>query len=178
MRTFFGLELTANTTLQVADWRDRQLAQAGRPVSPVNFHITLAFVGELHRGSLERLSRSVDDWLMNTPVAAGELLLDRTGYWQKQGIYWLGPSHWPQPLARLATKLRSLATGVGARLDRNPFQPHITLFRNYRDAPPAAATAPAITMAYSDFALFESRQGRHGVSYHPLQRWQLSPPAK
>jgi 2'-5' RNA ligase len=178
MRTFFGLEPAASTTLQVADWRDRHLPSAGRPVPPANFHITLAFVGELHRGSLERLSRSVDDWLENRPVPADELLLDRTGYWQKQGILWLGPSHWPQPLARLARKLRSLATGVGARLDRNPFQPHITLFRNYRDAPPAPMTAPSITMQYSDFALFESRQGRQGVSYHPLQCWQLSPPAK
>ena len=47
MRVFFGLELDASTTLAIADWRDRQLACAGRPVPPANFHITLAFIGEL-----------------------------------------------------------------------------------------------------------------------------------
>jgi 2'-5' RNA ligase len=178
MRTFFGLEMTANAALQVADWRDRQLAQAGRPVQPANFHITLAFVGELPQGALERLLQSVDDWLVPDAVPADQLLLDRTGYWQKQGIYWLGPTTWPQPLTHLAKKLRNLATGVGARLDRKPFQPHVTLYRNYSEAPPAPTTAPAIMMAYEGFALFESRQGRRGVSYHPLHYWALSPAAK
>jgi len=32
MRVFFGLELDANSALQIADWRDRQFALAGRPV--------------------------------------------------------------------------------------------------------------------------------------------------
>ena len=178
MRTFFGLELTADTTLQIADWRDRQLAQAGRPVPPANFHITLAFVGELTEAALERLLQSMDDWRIPATVSADELLLDRTGYWQKPGIYWLGPTRWPQSLNELAQKLRNLATGVGARLDRNPFQPHVTLYRNCDTAPPAPATAPAIMLAYEGFALFESKRGRRGVSYHPLHYRALSPAVK
>lgn len=178
MRAFFGLEVTAGTALQIADWRDRQLAQAGRPVPPANFHITLAFVGELPEAALERLLPSVDEWLVPATVTGDELLLDRTGYWHKPGIYWLGPSNWPQPLSKLAKKLRNLATGVGARLDRNPFQPHVTLYRKCSEAPPAPTAAPAIAMAYEGFTLFESRQGRRGVSYHPLHDWALSPAAE
>ena len=60
MRVFFGLELDANSALQIADWRDRQLACNGHTVPPVNFHITLAFVGPLRDPAIEQLCKSVD----------------------------------------------------------------------------------------------------------------------
>ena len=176
MRTFFGLELPADVAVQVADWRDRQPGVTGRAVPPANFHITLAFIGEIAPGPLERLCQAVDDWLEQGRVGTGELLLDRTGYWPRPGIYWLGPGNWPEPLSQMARKLRHLATSVGARRDRNPFQPHITLYPNCSTPPAAPATLPSIPLRYRDLTLFESRQGRSGVSYHPLQQWELPRP--
>ncbi|MCB1699902.1 MAG: RNA 2',3'-cyclic phosphodiesterase [Halioglobus sp.] len=177
MRTFFGLEAEATTAIQIADWRDRQFACDGRPVPPANFHITLAFVGETSPQALENLCLSVDAWLARQDTRGAKLLLDCTGYWPKPGIYWLGPKTWPDTLSALAAKLRQLATNIGARRDRNPFQPHVTLFRQCVTAPLAPATEPAITLAYRHFTLFESRQGKSGVSYHPLQHWELAAPA-
>ena len=177
MRVFFGLELDASTVLQIAAYRDRQLPCAGKPVSPANFHITLAFIGSLNNSAIERLCGSVEDWLARSHVT-GELLdLDQTGYWDKPGIYWLGPTTWPEPLSGLARKLRGLATAVGAKRDRNPFQPHVTLYRRCAAAPPAPSQTPAISLSYQHFALFESRQGKQGVSYHVLQDWDLLPTA-
>lgn len=173
MRVFFGLELDATTTLQVADWRDRQLACVGRPVPPSNFHITLAFIGPLSDPAIAQLCQSVDEWLTRSAVTGATLHLDHTGYWHKPGIYWLGPTVWPEHLARLAQKLNSLASAVGAKRDRSTFQPHITLYRGCSAAPPAPALAPSIDMAYRHCALFESRQGKQGVSYHVLQDWDL-----
>lgn len=173
MRVFFGLELEAATALRIADWRERQLRCDGRPVPAANFHITLAFIGALGDSAIERLCRSVDDWLAQAPVHSATLTLDRTGFWPRPGIYWLGPALWPQHLDRLAQKLASLASAAGAKRDRNPFLPHITLFRNCVAAPPAPMAAPSIALAYRHFALFESRQGRQGVSYHVLQDWSL-----
>jgi 2'-5' RNA ligase len=173
MRTFFGLELPADVAMQIADWRDRQLRCAGRPVPPANFHITLAFIGEIAPGPLERLCLAVDSWLEHEPVPGAQLVLDCPGYWPKPGIYWLGPGKWPEPLALLANKLRHLATSAGARRDRNPFRPHVTLYRNCSTPPAAAARQPAISLPYLDFTLFESKQGKTGVSYHPLQQWDL-----
>jgi 2'-5' RNA ligase len=172
-RTFFALEIPAATAIQLADWRDRQLGAAGRTVPPANFHITLAFMGELSGGALERLCLAVDEWVSRNAPPGGEISLDRTGFWSRPGIYWLGPSRWPDSLNRLADKLRSLGNTVGARRDRKRFQPHITLLRSCTVAPPAPAVMPAFNLAYSDFALLESRQGRSGVSYHPLQQWNL-----
>lgn len=177
MRVFFGLELTQEVALEVATWRDRQFAHAGREVPPADFHVTLAFVGELGEPALERLCHSVDDWLDRDRLPGGELSLDRTGYWHKPGVYWLGSEAWPAELTRLASKLRTLTTGVGGKRDRNAFQPHITLFRRCTAAPPPPALPPLFRLEYRHFTLFESRQGKRGVSYHPLQHWELLPPA-
>jgi len=178
MRVFFGLELDTSTTLALADWRDRQFSGAGRPVPAANFHITLAFIGELPEPALERLCLAVDEWLARSTAQGAQFALDHTGYWHKPGIYWLGPLAWPEQLSRLAVKLRGLATSVGGKLDRNPFQPHVTLFRRCSTAPPAPAAIPSLTVTYSHFSLFESRQGKQGVSYHPLQDWELLPRAR
>jgi len=176
MRTFLALELPGETAMQIADWRDRQFGPVGRAVPPANFHITLAFIGELSEGRLERLCLATDEWLAGVGLAGGKLLLNCTGYWPKPGIYWLGPDEWPEALSQLAGKLRQLATKAGARRDRSSFRPHVTLFRNCSTAPPV--TAPAISLPYSHFTLFESRQGKAWVSYHPLQNWELSPPGR
>jgi 2'-5' RNA ligase len=176
IRVFFGLELEIATALRIADWRDRQLSCDGRPVPPANFHVTLAFIGPLGDSALERLCRSVDDWLARASVYGATMTLDRIGFWPKPGIYWLGPATWPEHLDRLAQKLGSLASAAGAKRDRNPFLPHITLFRNCMGAPVAPVAAPSIPLAYRHFALFESRQGKQGVSYHVLQDWPLPRP--
>lgn len=179
MRTFFALELAADVAMQIADWRDRQFgAGPGRPVPPANFHITLAFVGETAPSSLEQLCESVDASLAGAGVPGGQLQLDTTGYWPKPGVYWLGTETYPAALSQLATGLRQLATRAGARRDRKNFLPHVTLFRNCITAPVAPAEAPAFCAVYGHFTLFESRQGRSGISYHPLQHWELQPPSR
>ena len=65
---------------------------------------------------------------------------------------------------------------MGGKRDKRAYQPHITLFRGCNTAPPAAQTDPPITLSYRDFALLESVQGKRGVSYHPLQHWDLLAP--
>jgi 2'-5' RNA ligase len=173
MRVFFGLEASPDLAMQIADWRDRQLSHVGRPVPPANFHITLAFVGEIKDQSLEALASNVDQWVEQEQPCGGHLELDQTGYWPKPGIYWLGCANWPEGLGRLADKLKSLATAVGGKRDRNSFQPHLTLLRGCRQAPTAPAASPGFSMEYDHFTLYESRQGRSGVSYHPLADWRL-----
>lgn len=173
MRLFFGLELEQKTALQISDWRDRQFSDIGRPVPPANFHITLAFIGELSSDRMERLYQTVDQLLDDRPLSGGKLNLDHTGYWQKPGIYWLAPRSWPRQLDTLAQRLQGVASVIGAKRDKRPYQPHITLFRGCENAPPAPAEAPSMALEYGDFALFESRNGKRGVSYHPLQYWEL-----
>ncbi len=84
MRLFFALEPDSNTAIDLADWRDRQLPLAGRPVPMANLHITLSFLGEFSPHRLEALCLSVDDFLLRTGTGGDSLVLDQIGYWQKE----------------------------------------------------------------------------------------------
>lgn len=173
MRVFFALELDAHTTMAIANWRDRNIACPGRPVPPGNFHITLSFVGPIDNRTLDRLCLGVDEWLLGQAAPAGALQLDRVGYWQKAGIYWLGASSCPEQLSAMAMKLASISVSHGARRDSKPFQPHVTLYRGCSGAPAAPSQMACIPYSYRHFTLMESIQGKRGVSYQALQSWEL-----
>ena len=173
MRLFFALEAEPATALKIADWRDTSLMADGRQVPPANFHITLAFVGELSHTKSDQLANAVDTRLQQQAPASATLLLDQPGYWSKAGIFWLGPTTWPETLEVLAGKLRGLATASGARKDNNTFRPHVTLFRRCTLPPAAPTETPAIDWPYSHFSLMESVVGKRGVSYRPLASWAL-----
>ena len=175
MRVFFALQPDPDILVQLADWRDRQFPGAGRPVPPANLHLTLAFVGDIEPGSLDTLGDNVVRWCDKARPQGGELAMDQSGYWHRPGIYWLGPSRWPDSLGDMAAGLRSVAARAGGKRESGGFQPHVTLFRGCREAPPAPALLPGVTFCYDRFTLFESRQGRQGVSYQPIHDWELAP---
>lgn len=157
----------------IDSWRQRQFSSEARPVPAANFHVTLAFAGEFSEPQVERLCLDVDAWLERKPQGPGVLQLDQTGYWSNPGIYWLGASVPPDALVTLADKLRSLVSRAGARRERKTFVPHITLFRRCLYPPPAPAKPPDFSLRYRQFGLYQSRQGKSGVSYHLLQDWAL-----
>ena len=175
MRVFFALQPDPDILVRLADWRDRQFTGTGRPVPPANLHVTLAFVGDVRAGSLDELCDSVDRWCEKATPRGGELVLDQTGYWHRPGIYWIGPTRWPDSLAHLAAGLQSIAARAGGKRKSGDFLPHITLFRGCQGAPPAPAAMPGVALSYSGFSLFESCQGRQGVTYQPIQDWELAP---
>ncbi|AQA19857.1 2'-5' RNA ligase [Halioglobus japonicus] len=173
MRLFFGLEPLPGEARAIADWRDRSLPVDGRAVPAANFHITLAFLGELDQRRLERLCDAVDSCVDQLNPAGLTLTLDNIGYWSKPRICWLGPSRWPDHLPALAKRLNHIGVSEGGRRERNNYQPHVTLYRSCDTPPSAPAQPPALPMTCDHFSLYESRQGRQGVSYHPLASWAL-----
>jgi len=175
MRVFFGLETDSDTRRALADWRDCYAAAAGRAVPAANFHITLAFIGEVDNRQLDTLCRAVDAWEPGPHTKAGKVVLDQVGYWPKPGIYWAGPAQPPPGLAALARKLQHIGGLVGARLEKRLFAPHVTLYRGCTEPPTAPTVLPAITLAYDHFTIFESQMSRQGVSYHALADWALQP---
>ncbi|MEH6636564.1 MAG: RNA 2',3'-cyclic phosphodiesterase [Halioglobus sp.] len=178
MRLFFALDLTPDAKLEIATWRDRsfgdlRFSDMARPVSAGNLHITLGFIGEMAEAGLERLYENVDQWLGSEALPAFDLTLDELGYWQRQGILWLGPGHSPVELLVLARKMRSLAARIGSKRNNKRFQAHVSLFRGCKLAPAQPLVPPAFSLSFDYFSLFESRQTRSGVSYHELRRWEL-----
>ena len=172
MRLFFGLDPLAGDKRAIDAWRQRVATADGRPVPPANFHLTLAFLGDVDERRLETLCDAVDGLALPD---AGEFLLDRVGYWPKPGIFWLGPGE-PQPgLDAVREDLGRAGQLVGARRDRRRFVPHVTLYRGCRVPPPAPAEAPALPFRYRGVTLFASRPGREGVRYEPVAAWGGKP---
>ncbi|MCB1841870.1 MAG: RNA 2',3'-cyclic phosphodiesterase [Halioglobus sp.] len=174
MRLFFALPLSIDTTLRISDWRDRYAPCDARPVPAANFHITLAFAGELPERALEFLCDATDSWVNSHQPSAGDMLLDRVGFWAKPGIFWLGPSAYDDALAELAKKLQSLVVSAGARRERRKWEPHITLYRGCNLAPPAPDSEPSIPCHYDLICLFESQRARNGMIYRRVAEWQLA----
>lgn len=173
MRLFFGLALPASLATAIDDWRTRQFPLLERGVPNGNFHITLAFLGECGPGKLERLTTATDALCATDSGAYGAVELSETGYWAAPQILWLGPTACPPPLAGLANRLATLGSTCGARRDKRPYQPHLTLARRCEQPPPAPLEKPQFRFEYDHFTLFQSHNGRRGVSYQAIADWPL-----
>ncbi len=173
MRVFFALEPDADCNQRIAHWRDQALPGFLTPVPAANFHLTLAFIGEITPADLDRLCTGVDERFASRSPPPGRLLLDRLGYWPTAQLVWVGSSQWPADLETLALALRHGGQRVGARAERRAFQPHVTLARHCELPPQAPLSEPAIDFPYQHFVLFESVRGKQGVHYQALAHWTL-----
>lgn len=169
MRAFFALPLAEGTAIDLERWRDSKLPVFSRPVPRSNYHLTLAFLGEIS----ERQCRDIQALAESIRVPVFELRIDTTGYWPKQRIYYVAPSEVPDPLLELVNELSACAKRLSIRTNKRKYLPHLTLARRCDRPPPAALMAPDIRICCETFVLFESVGGRSGVRYDEVDRWDL-----
>jgi 2'-5' RNA ligase len=173
MRLFFALPIAPSLQLQIDQWCDQELATSGDRVPIGNFHLTLAFLGELQSSCLERLCLLCEEALSSiAPPAPSTLEIDQFGFWPRPRVFWIGPSQWPDLLTRMAAKLAQAGSIVGARKSRQPYSPHITVVRHCTAAPPPLHR-PNLLIPIDQVTLFESVPTRHGVRYQALEQWSL-----
>ena len=140
----------------------------GRAVPAHNIHLTLAFLGDVRRGSMARLEE----------VAAAisgqrfELSVTRVEYWSHNRIVWAGVEQCPGALQALAAGLEQALSPEGFRFERRPYVPHITLLRDARRGPATAAIS-TIQWPVHHFALVESVPRERGRMYEVLRDWPL-----
>ncbi|WP_279246632.1 RNA 2',3'-cyclic phosphodiesterase [Candidatus Litorirhabdus singularis] len=173
MRAFFAFKPKPEICLNIESWRRLNWPLLARPVPVANYHMTLAFLGDINEPQLEALI----DKTSTLELPSFKLTLDTTGFWSKTGILWLGPSTPPAALNQLAQALGSVASSCQLPVARSQFKPHLTLARRVNPPPGAPLQLPEFSCACSSFALFESSQGKHGVSYHTVAEWALHPSA-
>jgi len=174
VRLFFGLEPDPSCKAAIADWRDRFGPCDGRAVPAGNFHITLAFLGEIEGRRLEALCSAVEAIRGEGLPEQLSLSLDSFGFWPAVGIYWLGPSSGHAALTALATRLQGVGQRFGARRERRAFVPHVTLYRGCQAPPPIPVLGPSIQADFDAFVLFVSRRERRGVRYEPVAEWSFT----
>lgn len=138
----------------------------GRPVPPENFHLTLAFLGNVPEERCEAVRAAADA----CPLAPLTLQLDRAGYFPAAQLLWVGPRETPAALARLAASLAQAMDSLGLRPEARAFQAHLTLARKVA-SPPALPVLRAVAWPVTGFALMESCTAAGGARYTVLHRY-------
>lgn len=140
------------------------LACHGRPVSPEQLHLTLAFLGQVPAERLPALVALTQGFA----CPADTLTLDRFGYFSRGGVLWLG-SQAPLPeLTALHHRLWHALADRGFTLPERTFLPHVTLLRHAQPPPVGALPTVSLTWRYDRLRLIESVTTAKGSRYATL----------
>ena len=175
MRLFTALEIQPEDRKRIYSWADRNLPLPSfGQVAQTNYHITLAFFGEIKHQNTEALVEQLTSANERLSTPSLSLRLDHVAFWPKTGIIWIGPSSWPNALNKLATSHASAGTRYGAKKSNQAYQPHVSLARGAQEMRPPLHE-PEIEISIRHIALYESQSGSTGkVEYHAIERWSLS----
>lgn len=120
-----------------------------------DFHITLAFIGEVPMETALRVSAAIRPLASITPQ---NISLARLGLFERPRVLWVGVSP-EETLQPVATEVRKILDDMGVKYDKMPFKPHITVARNWR-RPYPYATLPQRTFRLGGPILLQSETDR------------------
>ena len=150
---------------QIAADAGRTIEDAGKPtVAPINYHITLAFLGSVSASSLPDILTAV----RNVRFLPCEITLDHTGYWPRSRVAWLAPSDYPLVLSALVDDLWNKLAGLGFRAEAGQYRPHVSLCRNVSGGMAMRLKTPVV-WPVSSFVLAESNPSAEGPVYTVLE---------
>jgi len=189
-RVFFALWPSEEQQTALAGAaRSALLAEGGRLVPAVNFHVTLVFVGSVAEARMQDLFKIAEQ--VSVPArSSGEfgwdplqLPFDAVEYWRKAKLL-CATAGMPSAAAgalSAALKTRLLTAGfapdlksswsVGGRQIQE-FRPHVTLARKVAHPIHPIGIEPVL-WSFTDFALVDSRTEPNGSVYTVLQTFPL-----
>jgi 2'-5' RNA ligase len=172
-RLFFALwpDLPVRDAIaRAASQLDVSHAPDGRRQAPERYHLTLQFLGDVSRQSIDAEQAALAAG-PEVRVPGFELSLDRAGCFARSHVWWFGSRDPPGALSSLHQQLGLALASRGLALEAGDYTPHVTVRRNIRQ--PLAAT-PIVPIAWSvrDFVLVDSRPGTP-EPYRVLARWPL-----
>src|SRR4051794_40734760 len=180
-RLFVGVRIsvaTANTLAGCVETLARRAKDAGvdlRWVAPINYHVTLAFLGWT---GIDAISSVCD------AVAAATAGLDRLTFWtsrlgafsslDRATVVWAGIED-SGALARLAGAVGEATCALGFARDPRPFHPHVTIARLREARAIRDVVLPMAEQMFGDtrvdaVTLFESETKSSGSVYKELAK--------
>lgn len=147
-----------------------------------NLHLTLVFLGEQTRRTLEDL----DALLLKVTGSAFALELAGVGHFggRDPRLAWVGVRESVE-LRRLQAKLETAARGAGVAVADRRYTPHVTVARwgrrevaeeRLREWVARNSLFSCAPFEVTGFELVQSELSRHGAVYTPLARYELTPP--
>jgi RNA 2',3'-cyclic 3'-phosphodiesterase len=172
LRLFFALWPDAGTRMCIAEAAlALRLAGEARPVPRENYHLTLAFVGEIAKAQLAVLQQ-----IGRAQRASGfTITFGAYEYWRESQAVVGVARETPPALIGLWTKLRE-ALAVQAPRNLNRLHPslraHVTLARKVAQPPVLQAMSPFSWRARSFSLIGSDTSGPHSV-YTVVDTWSL-----
>jgi 2'-5' RNA ligase len=175
-RLFVAVPLDERTRAAVAAVAERLRAGGlhGRFVRPENYHLTLAFLGNVSLDALpaaaEALERTARD------AEATRIPLERAGAFpneRRARTVWLGPLAPPPGFVRLHRALLAQLVRSGFALESKP-QPHVTLCRADGVPLPRLALSESLAVEAGALVLYSSLTLPEGPRYAPEHRAALA----
>ncbi len=165
MRLFFALWPDVKTKQQLAGAAAKLAPANPSPlVSADNYHVTLAFVGEVPSSRLPGLLEI--GAMQQAPRCT--IILDATEYWPNSRIVVAAAQNTPPGLLELWEQLHE----VLALESRVRMRAHVTLERKVAQAPVLPAMSP-IVWRTSRFGLFRSELSGVESAYTVIDTWPL-----
>ena len=169
MRTFIALELPEEFVGELAQTaRVLSSSVEGRFMPRSNYHVTLAFLGEIHEDEARLAMDAIDEACQD--IGAVGLSCNGLGTFgrARDATLWLGLDP-DQGLSELAASVRAELTARGVGFDNKPFRPHITLARRARIPRGILSDLPfPAPVAASRATLFRSVLSKDGATYKPI----------
>jgi 2'-5' RNA ligase len=169
LRLFFGVVPDATTREHFAAAADSMpLAAGAKRVPQANFHLTLAFVGDVPASQLPTL-RALGS---AHGAAAFALRFDAFEYWPKPEVVVVAAREVPAGLRQLWQQLhRELAVHQWA-MDAKRLRPHVTLARKVSQPPVLQAMSP-FEWRVENFSLIRSDTSGTHSAYTVVDTWPL-----
>lgn len=128
MRLFIAINFNSKIRSRLVSLRDelRSTSAKGRFSAPENLHLTLVFLGECDEKQAAKVKSAMDAIEFNPFI----IKIGCIGRFKRGGgdIWWAGISR-NEPLMNLYECLTNKLTGLGFRIEKRKFSPHITLGR-------------------------------------------------
>lgn len=188
MRLFVAADLDDRARQAIAAAQKRigtSLGDASRSslrwIRPEHTHLTLAFLGEITEPQVPQIVAAVSPQIPVPPFTA---VFDSLGVFPPRGaprVLWAGVGAGARELIELQREVADRLERTGVRLERRPYQPHLTLGR-WRTSRPADARRALAADRHATIAramvdrvtLYQSRLAPSGPSYFALARANLT----
>lgn len=149
----------------------------GTPVKPNNWHLTLRFLGRVDEVVQEKVMAGLDQVDLG---ASFEIEMGEMGAFPRPSratVLWIGLTRGIDRLSKLNSICEEICETAGLAPEGRPYSPHLTLSRIRPDQDVRSVVEGYESMPFrwnaNQVILFESRLGRGGAVYEPLESFPL-----
>jgi len=169
IRLFFALWPNDEVREKITEFLNLFPSKSGRVVPRYNWHMTLHFIGNTTFDEKDCLNSQAK----TVKASAFELSIDKTGFFKKPKVFWLGCENHHKALFDLQTDLGKQISYCEYQPETRPYSPHITVARKVVKQPDLLLSNK-IHWPVDRFVLIESVIENEAVRYKVREEYLLS----